>query len=658
MPEIKFKHLLSCSSEDKVHKAENLLNPAMYRKWKCATPGEKRASVILQFEKASEIHSIDIGNESSAFVEILVGKSSVTAHDYQVLLAASSFMSPLESRNDTKNNRVRMFGPEKLSQNLKNEKWDCVQIVCTQPFNKNIQYGLSFIKFHSPPDQSMQSSTDEAESKESLKLGAFQLKANDDSNRLVIGSLFKKRNEKSNTLPATGPAAIREASSFASAVLASTENSTSKILHKASTQISPGVKRKRPPDPPGSSLSNSQKQFTTTRVDKDKVEFKKVQERTSEKDKLSSSKADDSKPTSSKTDKPKLPKVKPFNRLMEKVVFVLSGFQNPYRTDLRDKALDMGAKYQGDWNDSCTHLVCAFLNTPKYTQVLKEKGRIVSKEWILDCYKKKKHLPWRKYMLGKYSKDTTTEEENSETESDVSVSAGKEVKSEKPASDIVDVKVEEQLEETENQNNLDNSKTNGTVKRSITEGTIVADSEDEDYQADTEPDSSSGGDTEDEIRKVEEQQVKRAKLLENQSKESKTPARSEARRNYFDGSTSDETETGNDKCDSSIKMDTKDMPLPDLPEFFKGKHFFLYGNFSSEETHKLHRFIIAFDGSIEDYMGEKVKFVITNSRWDKNFDEALCENDNLIFVRPQWIFKCGQDCRFVPYQPYIVVPEA
>lgn len=45
-------------------------------------------------------------------------------------------MSPLESRNGTHTNRVRMFGPEKLTQNIKEEKWDCVQIVCTQPFNK------------------------------------------------------------------------------------------------------------------------------------------------------------------------------------------------------------------------------------------------------------------------------------------------------------------------------------------------------------------------------------------------------------------------------------------------------------------------------------------------------------------------------------------
>jgi len=38
----------------------------------------------MQFEKASEISQIDIGNEASAFVEVLVGKSSAKEEDYQV----------------------------------------------------------------------------------------------------------------------------------------------------------------------------------------------------------------------------------------------------------------------------------------------------------------------------------------------------------------------------------------------------------------------------------------------------------------------------------------------------------------------------------------------------------------------------------------------
>lgn len=41
---------------------------------------------FIQLEKATEIHSIDIGNEGSAFVEVLVGKSTSTSdQDYEVI---------------------------------------------------------------------------------------------------------------------------------------------------------------------------------------------------------------------------------------------------------------------------------------------------------------------------------------------------------------------------------------------------------------------------------------------------------------------------------------------------------------------------------------------------------------------------------------------
>ena len=49
---------------------------------------------------------------------------------------ASAFMSPLEARNNTNRNSVRMFGADKLSKTVAGQKWDRVKIVCTQPFNK------------------------------------------------------------------------------------------------------------------------------------------------------------------------------------------------------------------------------------------------------------------------------------------------------------------------------------------------------------------------------------------------------------------------------------------------------------------------------------------------------------------------------------------
>ncbi|KAJ9190117.1 hypothetical protein P3X46_001347 [Hevea brasiliensis] len=90
---------------------------------------------------------------------------------------------------------------------------------------------------------------------------------------------------------------------------------------------------------------------------------------------------------------------KNFSKLLEGVVFVLSGFVNPERAALRSQALEMGAEYRPDWSSECTLLVCAYSNTPKFRQVEADCGTIVKKEWILDCYSQKKLVDIDNYMM-------------------------------------------------------------------------------------------------------------------------------------------------------------------------------------------------------------------------------------------------------------------
>ena len=70
----------------------------------------------------------------------------------------------------------------------------------------------------------------------------------------------------------------------------------------------------------------------------------------------------------------------------------------------------MGARYKGDWDSTCTHLVCAFLNTPKFNQV-KGQGKIVKKDWIEECHSQRKKIPWRRFCLDNNDKGTESEEE-------------------------------------------------------------------------------------------------------------------------------------------------------------------------------------------------------------------------------------------------------
>ena len=48
MPVIKPQNISTFSSEDSNHPARNLLSSDTYRKWKCATGGEKQAVVVFE----------------------------------------------------------------------------------------------------------------------------------------------------------------------------------------------------------------------------------------------------------------------------------------------------------------------------------------------------------------------------------------------------------------------------------------------------------------------------------------------------------------------------------------------------------------------------------------------------------------------------------
>ena len=65
MPVIKIQHISSFSSEDVNHPARNLFNSDSYRKWKCASAGEKQAVVVLQVRSIWDwfTHSLRLNKE-------------------------------------------------------------------------------------------------------------------------------------------------------------------------------------------------------------------------------------------------------------------------------------------------------------------------------------------------------------------------------------------------------------------------------------------------------------------------------------------------------------------------------------------------------------------------------------------------------------------
>ncbi|XP_034468088.1 DNA repair protein XRCC1 isoform X1 [Hippoglossus hippoglossus] len=625
MPEIKIKHVVSCSTEDTTHKADNLLSSDTYRKWKAARPGEKQTSVILQLEKEEQVHSIDIGNEGSAFIEVLVGNSSaVRDQDYEVLLVTSSFMSPTESRGGTNLNRVRFFGPTQLQKSTAQEKWDRVKLVCSQPYSKNIAYGLAFVKFHSPPDKNDPPPT---ASPKLTKLGQFKVKDESPSSgpSLQPGSLFFSRDSTTKTSPSLKVSPQSDKLSYAAAALQTGGTSQLSGQASSSSTVSPQPPAKRkfefnkerqsaPGPPPTKKISPAGSPEGKAATPKNKPSPASTSSSSAAKASLTPKSPDKKRQSLSKSEtKPKQQKTKsqvPFNRILEGVVFVLSGFQNPYRGELREKAVDMGAKYRPDWTPGATHLICAFANTPKYSQVKSAGGIIVRKEWVMDCHKRKEQISYKRYLMD-------GGESSSESEMEV------------------DNQSEEEMD----------TKTPQKQERRVTpKKTPEKRSEDDDeYGGSTdvdEPgdDDESAVDTEDELQRVEKEN--------RQKKKASAGVKTVKEEDPYGGSTDENTDAEAEE----------DHPIPELPDFLSGKHFFLYGKFPHNERRLLLRYIVAFNGVIEDYMTEKVQFVVTSEGWHDSFEDALMDNGNLNFVKPTWIHAINERQKLLPYQPYSVVP--
>ncbi|XP_065056001.1 DNA repair protein XRCC1-like [Rhopilema esculentum] len=659
MPPILIKHVISFTSEDPKNPADNLLKLEDYYKWKCASGGESKAIVVLQLEKATQIHSIDIGNNGSAFVEVLVGRSSWDSGDeFKVLLVASSFMSPAESKSGAGTFRVRIFGNEKLNKAVASEKWDRVKLVCSQPYNKDDGYGLSFINLHSPPQEEKQATANENSNSLDFKakIGRFALKEESDKDEIAVGSYFAKRLHSSSTVSSpTMAAAARDASSsirsnyvtsspsVKSAVLVkkkehSSENERASVekskmpssaSYKQSTPVSSGQTQMKRPEhrtKVSSAHTVGQKQEATKRK---YDEIKKTDLKIEPLPPKRESEVKDPPPKRSK----KRVKYKglAFHKLMENVVFVLSGYKNPERSDLRDKAISMGAKYRPDWAPGCTHLICAFKNTPKFNQVL-GKGKIVGHKWIKDCAKRKERISVKEYRIDGSGSSSESEQDDNEPQHD------------SPGKSPTRRKSLDQIETGGDDTDTDKS------KELREEEAVTLDAEQTQHGNSTlsYDSGSEGWDTEDEIRKVKEDMAKKGKRFKGDIDD-----------DDYGGTTEDESDKetrGNKDEDQSAKP--KERPsLPELPDFFDGAHFLLYGEFEHTERRFLNRYITAYNGVVDDYMSTGTKFVVSNNDWDETFTEAFTSNPSLEFVRPAWILHCHeQECR-VPIDSYFIERE-
>ncbi|TRY64373.1 hypothetical protein TCAL_07946 [Tigriopus californicus] len=602
MPDVKISHVVSFSSEDPVYKADNLLLNDGKKKWRSKAQGEKQVSAILQLEKATTIDHIDLGNNGSAFIEVQVARSQDCPDEkgYKTLLVASSFMSPLESRNEQNQNRVRMFGKETLNQELIKEKWDRVKIVCSQPFNKHVKYGVSFV---------------------TLKTIAKPTNGEDVS--LSVGNWFNQK--KDETRRTSMAEEMKSEKTLASLALASSKAEKDGIKGAAirpgfyQLKDQPKALTKTPTPDRGSVPKNLPRRDTLPGESPTRPASKEQKKRKNAEGRTPGASGRDTKKAKIEHTPPASTRTKVFSKLFEGVIFTISGYQNPLRGELRQKALDMGAKYRPDWSRDCSHLICAFANTPKFNQVKGKRGKIVKKDWLEQSHRDRKRYPWRRFCLD--PKDKGSESEAEIWDEDLLPTSSKAlVENSDPDTD----------EEVERIRSRRRSKT---------------------------PILKSPG-TDEEIESIKKEQVP-----------DKTPNSSLVLTDPYDQDTdeempqnghgshpddSDEAYNAETDVDEEREEPDSNETYPTLPDFWAGQGFFFYGPFAPEEKRLLNRKIVAAGGTTHPYMGPRVNFVVTKSKWSPDFSDALRDHPGLKFVRADFVHECWAAKSLINHDEFVV----
>ncbi|XP_067216080.1 DNA repair protein XRCC1 isoform X2 [Linepithema humile] len=424
---VKLEKIISCSSEHPMYPATNLLqcNSENWKAtWRCAKPGEMLAHVIFQLAEPSYVTGVDIVNYK--------------------------FMTNDEAANNKFKDQVQLFTRRELNPDTLKIKFDRIKVTCMQSANLKVLFGLSYIILRSdstvdlgldvfgkfklkqphilktPLEMMKEKILDKAKNKKTdykeelckqIKKDSMEnfIKSQEEQKPMKrpllekleagkVDEVFRK-NDNDKTL-GKSPENVKNTSIGTTVartpfgdIVPSINTDTNKNDTKNSIH-SPSNSKKR-------SLSKLEDSSNANVSEKKRQKCSKCME--SSQDQLCKTCQRLPPPTNientTKTNNIVKPK-KSFKELLNNVTFSLSGYVNPQRDEIRRKALNMGARYIPDpntTNKKCTHLICAFKNTPKYQQ-FKNHTKIVSHTFIEECFDKKTRFPWRRYALDQKDK--------------------------------------------------------------------------------------------------------------------------------------------------------------------------------------------------------------------------------------------------------------
>lgn len=386
----------SCSSESPVHKAENVTVGELYRIWQTNEPSEE-AWLVLHTDTPKAIESLEIVNAGTSLLELYGLPEDAPEGDdnalenYELLLSTQQVMTLKDLTN--KSNRNRSFTytiPQKLSPVSAQKRWKRLRIICRQPFGTSEHracIGLSRINVIT-----CKTEVDAKSDVKKRKLPSWSGTSEnpvENSQPKIIENVSPSKEKKGKRLSASAGDAASD----------SRHNHTGKDPHSMSkgSILSRDEIKPNSSSSPNTTAGEKKHEDSNNRKKPTKANIKVSSP--SSGGPMSGSTAQEEETGHGMLGSHNKPDRGSFSCLMEGIVIAISGLVNPERGNLRSQALEMGAEYQPDWNPKCTLLVCAFPNTPKFKQVKGDGGTIVSKEWITECYKKKKLVDIDRYLM-------------------------------------------------------------------------------------------------------------------------------------------------------------------------------------------------------------------------------------------------------------------
>ncbi|KAK3729585.1 hypothetical protein RRG08_049762, partial [Elysia crispata] len=149
---------------DHCNKAINIVSGDGSRKWLSDKNDRSgKIEVVLQLEESCHLAYIDIGTIWCSSLEVRVGRSDwPQTTEFQSLIPVVSLMTPVDCRLGRGSCVTKMFSKVDFSSNIAAQKWDRLQVICRQPFRKDVQLGISFVRLKSSkPTYQSESKTDD-----------------------------------------------------------------------------------------------------------------------------------------------------------------------------------------------------------------------------------------------------------------------------------------------------------------------------------------------------------------------------------------------------------------------------------------------------------------------------------------------------------------